>query len=317
MARTLWKGAISFGLVHIPVAVHAAIRSARLDFDWIDKRDDAPVGYQRINKRTGKVITAEHIVRGYEYEKGDYVYLSDDDFRRADDVATQTISILGFVRAAEVPLYFYDTSYYLEPDKRGGPGYVLLRDALLKSGRLALAQVVLHTRQHLAALLPQGDALMMVTMRYADEIRDAPDMELPSKRAAARETDMALRLIDDMSLQWDPEQYRDAYREDLLAVIESKVKTGKTHSLSQADEPAAPPRSAKVLDLMAMLKQSIDQGKRTPAAARKTATKATTAPRKTPKKAAKKTASKTAAAKTVKKATARKTATRSTRRKVA
>ncbi|OZI74783.1 Ku protein [Bordetella genomosp. 12] len=316
MARTLWKGAISFGLVHIPVAVHPAIQSARLDFDWIDKRDDAPVGYQRINKRTGKAISAEHIVRGYEYEKGDYVYLSDDDFRRANDVATQTIEILGFVKAAEVPLYFYDTPYYLEPDKRGGPGYVLLRDALRKSGRLALAQVVLHTRQHLAALLPQGDALMMVTMRYADEIREAPDMELPAKRATARETEMALRLIDEMGLDWDPQQYRDGYREDLLAVIRAKVKAGKTHSLSQADEPAAAPGSAKVLDLMAMLKQSIDQGRRTPAAARKAPAKASppakSAARKTAKKAAKKTVKK--AAKT---SASTRTASRSSRRKAA
>ncbi|KCB46000.1 non-homologous end joining protein Ku [Bordetella hinzii] len=315
MARTLWKGAISFGLVHIPIALHPATRSARLDFDWIDKRDDAPVGYQRINKRTGKAIAAEHIVRGYEYEKGDYVYLSDEDFRRANDVATQTIEILGFVQAAEVPLYYYDTPYYLEPDKRGGPGYVLLRDALRKSGRLALGQVVLHTRQHLAALLPQGDALMMVTLRYAEEIREAPELDLPAKHAGARETDMALRLIDDMSVDWDPAQYHDAYREDLLAAIRAKIKAGKTHSLTEAETPAPARDSAKVLDLMAMLKQSIEQGRRTPAASARAAS-----PRKTAKgRPAAKTAAKTAArkaSKTPAKA-ARKTAAKTPRRKAA
>ena len=139
MPRTVWKGAITFGLVHVPVVVYAAARSGRLDFDWIDRRDNAPVGYQRINKRTGKAIDAEYIVKGYEYEKGEYVFMNDEDFRQANTAATQTVDVLDFVEAAEVPLYYFDTPYYLAPDRRGEKGYVLLREVLRKSGRLGLA----------------------------------------------------------------------------------------------------------------------------------------------------------------------------------
>ncbi|MGY6272249.1 non-homologous end joining protein Ku [Achromobacter denitrificans] len=261
MARTIWKGAISFGLVHVPIVVHAATRPHRLDFDWIDRRDNAPVGYQRINKRTGKVIASEHIVKGYEYEKGEYVYMNDEDFKRANVAATQTVEIQGFVDAAEVPIYYYDTPYYLAPDRRGEKGYVLLREVLRKAGRLGLARVVLHTRQYLCALLPQGDALMLITLRYADEILSADELDLPGGKEAApaaRERDMAMRLVDDMTGPWDPEAYRDDYREDLLEAIDKKIKAGKTHVLTEADE-KRPRESAKVIDLMSLLKQSIEQ----------------------------------------------------------
>jgi DNA end-binding protein Ku len=261
MARTLWKGAISFGLVHVPIVVHPATRPHRLDFDWIDRRDDAPVGYQRINKRTGKAIASEDIVKGYEYEKGEYVYMNDEDFKRANVAATQTVEIQGFVDAAEVPIYYYDTPYYLAPDRRGEKGYALLREVLRQSGRLGLARVVLHTRQYLCALLPQGDALMLITLRYADEILFADELDLPGGKAAAppaRERDMAMRLVDDMTGPWDPQAYRDDYREDLLEAIGRKIKAGKTHVLTEPGE--KPPReSAKVIDLMSLLKQSIEQ----------------------------------------------------------
>jgi len=261
MARTLWKGAISFGLVHVPIVVHAATRPHRLDFDWIDRRDNAPVGYQRVNKRTGKVIASEDIVKGYEYEKGEYVYMNDEDFKRANVAATQTVEIQGFVDAAEVPIYYYDTPYYLAPDRRGEKGYALLRDVLRKAGRLGLARVVLHTRQYLCALLPQGDALMLITLRYADEILPADDLDLPGGKdaaPAARERDMAMRLVDDMTGPWDPEAYRDDYREDLLKAIDKKIKAGKTHVLAEPDE-KRPRESAKVIDLMSLLKQSVEQ----------------------------------------------------------
>ena len=261
MVRTIWKGAISFGLVHVPIVVHAATRPHRLDFDWIDRRDNAPVGYQRINKRTGKVIASEHIVKGYEYEKGEYVYMNDEDFKRANVAATQTVEIQGFVDAAEVPIYYYDTPYYLAPDRRGEKGYVLLREVLRKAGRLGLERVVLHTRQYLCALLPQGDALMLITLRYADEILSADELDLPGGKEAApaaRERDMAMRLVDDMTGPWDPEAYRDDYREDLLEAIDKKIKAGKTHVLTEADE-KRPRESAKVIDLMSLLKQSIEQ----------------------------------------------------------
>ncbi|MBO9329339.1 Ku protein [Achromobacter xylosoxidans] len=292
MPRTIWKGAISFGLVHVPIVVHAATRPQRLDFDWIDRRDDAPIGYQRINKRTGKPVASEDIVKGYEYEKGEYVYMNDEDFKRANVAATQTVEIQGFVDAAEVPIYYYDTPYYLAPDRRGEKGYVLLREVLRQAGRLGLARVVLHTRQYLCALLPQGDALMLITLRYAGEILSADDLDLPAGKTAApaaRERDMALRLVEDMTGPWDPQAYRDDYREDLLAAIEKKIKAGRTHVLAEAEDGAKAPReSAKVIDLMSLLKQSIEQR----GGARKAPAKRA-APKKKP--AAKKTAAKTAA----------------------
>lgn len=292
MPRTIWKGAISFGLVHVPIVVHAATRPQRLDFDWIDRRDDAPIGYQRINKRTGKPVASEDIVKGYEYEKGEYVYMNDEDFKRANVAATQTVEIQGFVDAAEVPIYYYDTPYYLAPDRRGEKGYVLLREVLRQAGRLGLARVVLHTRQYLCALLPQGDALMLITLRYAGEILSAEDLDLPAGKTAApaaRERDMALRLVEDMTGPWDPQAYRDDYREDLLAAIEKKIKAGRTHVLAEAEDGAKAPReSAKVIDLMSLLKQSIEQR----GGARKAPAKRA-APKKKP--AARKTAAKSGA----------------------
>src|SRR5690606_33460524 len=261
MARVIWKGAITFGLVHVPIVLHAATRATRLDFDWIDKRDNSPVGYQRINKRTGKPIEGEHIVKGYEYEKGDYVFLNDEDFKRANAAATQSIDVLSFVQASEVPLFYFDTPYYLAPDKRGDKGYVLFREVLRKSGLLALASVVLHSRQYLAALLPLDDVLMLVTMRYADEIRDAGELDIPKGKdsaPSAREMQMASRLLEEMTQPWDPEQYRDEYRDDLMATIEEKIASGRTHSLDEATQ--APRRkSGKVIDLMSMLQRSIEE----------------------------------------------------------
>jgi len=270
MPRIVWKGAISFGLVHVPVVVYPGARAGRLDFDWLDKRDMAPVGYRRINKNTGKPIENEFIVKGYQYEKGEYVLMSDEDFRRANEAATQTVEILGFVEATQVPIYYFDTPYYLEPDRRGEKGYRLLREVLRKTKRIGIANVVLHTKQHLAALMPEGDALVLMTMRYADDIISMKDLKLPEGKSgkegpSPREIEMAERLVDDMTQEWDPDQYHDTYREDLLARIEEKIQSGQTHELTEAEETAAPRESAKVIDLMALLKRSIDQRGKQPA----------------------------------------------------
>lgn len=264
MSRIIWKGAISFGLVNIPVALKAASRSHTLDLDLLDQRDMAPVGYQRINKHTGKVIDNEHIVKGYQYEKDEYVLLSDEDFRQANVEATQTVDIVSFVEADSIPPYYFDTPYYLEPDKRGERGYALLHETMRKTGRAALALVVLRNRQHLAALLVVGKALVLNTMRFADEVVPIEDLSLPSggkgKAASPREVAMATKLVEDMSEDWKPEQYRDTYRDDLLARIHAKIKAGKTHLLTPAAEEAAPSgKGAKVIDMMALLKRSIGQ----------------------------------------------------------
>lgn len=271
MSRIIWKGAISFGLVNIPVVVKPAARANALDLDMLDRRDMAPVGYQRINKHTGKVIDSDDIVKGYQYEKDEYVLLSDEDFRQANVEATQTVDIVSFVEAASIPPYYYDTPYYLEPDKRGERGYALLHETMRKTGRAALALVVLRNRQHLAALLVVGNALVLNTMRFADEVLPIEDLSLPKGKgkggATPKEVEMASRLVEDMSEDWKPEQYRDTYRDDLLARIHAKVKAGKTHLLTPASDEAAPAsKGAKVIDMMALLKQSI--GQRGKAAAR-------------------------------------------------
>lgn len=264
-SRIVWRGAVSFGLVNVPVVLHAAARANDLDFDWLDKRDMANVGYSRINKRTGKPIDKEFIVKGYQYTKGEYVLFSDEDFRRANVKATQTVEILSFVDAADIPPYYFETPYYLAPDKRGDKGYALLRETLRSSGRAALATVVIHSKQHLAAVLVYDKVLVLNTMRFADEVLAyselaLPELDLSEVGVGARELDMAQRLVDDMTEDWKPEQYTDTYREDLLARVEEKVEAGETHVLT----PSAPggaegPRSAEIIDLAAMLRRSIEE----------------------------------------------------------
>ncbi len=295
MARVVWKGAIAFGLVHVPIVLHPGARRADLDFDWIDHRDMAPVGYLRINKRTGKPIASEDIVKGYQYEKGEYVLMNDEDFRQANPVATQTVEIECFVKAAELPPYYFDTPYYMVPDKRGEKGYALLRETLRRTHLVGIANVVLHTKQHLAAVIVVGDILMLNTMRYADEIVSQEDLSVPPSSlsdagVSERETDMALRLVEDMTEKWQPERFRDAYREDLLARIESRIEAGQTHTLTVAAKAGEPRHSAKVIDLMSMLKQSIDS--RAPKKSRpRAAPKATQADPAPSAKSARKTAS--------------------------
>ncbi|TXI88737.1 MAG: Ku protein, partial [Cupriavidus sp.] len=272
MSRIIWKGAISFGLVNIPVVLKPASRSHTLDLDMLDKRDMAPIGYQRINKHTGKPVESDDIVKGYAYEKDEYVVLSDEDFKQANVEATQTVDIVSFVDADKIPPYYFETPYYLEPDKRGERGYALLHETMRRTGRAALAMVVLRNRQHLAALLVFGKALVLNTMRFADEVLPIEELNLPKGKqgATAREVDMAEKLVEDMSEDWAPEQFRDTYRDDLMALIDAKIKAGKTHLLTPASEEGeAPAKGAKVIDMMALLRESL--GKRGKRAERATA----------------------------------------------
>lgn len=266
MSRIIWKGAITFGLVNIPVVLRPASRSQTIDLDLLDVRDMAPVGYQRINKSTGKPIDKAHIVKGYQYEKNEYVLLNEEDFRQANVEATQTVDIVSFVEAEKIPPYYFDTPYYLEPDKRGERGYALLHETMRRTARAALALVVLRNRQHLAAMLVHDNALMLNTMRFADEVLPMSELHLPKPAtgkptgARAREVEMASKLVGDMSEDWAPEQYRDTYRDDLMARIEEKIESGKTHQLTPAaEEPEAPRQGAKVIDMVALLKQSLNR----------------------------------------------------------
>jgi DNA end-binding protein Ku len=262
MARAVWKGAIAFGLVNVPVDLYPGSRDSDLDFDWIDKRDMAPVGYQRINKSTGKPVEMADIVKGYEYEKGNYVILTDDDFKDANPKATQTVEILAFVdREAILPQYF-ERPYRLVPGKRGEKGYALLRETLKRAGKVGVAQVVIRSKQHLAVLMPIGDMLELITMRYADEVLGAEEFDLPSLKEAKvsdKEVELAERLVEDMTEDWEPERYRDTYRDDLMKRIETLATEGRTQLVKQPAREGEEGGGAQIIDLMAALKRSLER----------------------------------------------------------
>jgi DNA end-binding protein Ku len=264
MARVIWKGAVSFSLIHIPVSLYAASRSASLDFDMLDRRDFAPIGYQRINKNTGQTVDWGDIVKGYQYEKGEYVVMSDEDFRQANVEATQTIDIQGFVGPGEIAPMYFSTPYYLQADKRGEKVYTLLREALVKSQTVAVGLIVIRTRQYVCALLPVGNTLVLNTLRYADEVlpheQYAPaTASLEQAKVSQREFGMALKLVEDMKQQFEPQNFRDTYREDLLRRIEEKVEHGETKTLTPAAAKASELRTADVVDLSELLKRSLEQ----------------------------------------------------------
>lgn len=260
MARAIWKGAISFGLVHIPVALVSATSSQGVDFDWLDSRSMEPVGYKRVNKVTGKEVTKEHIVKGVEYEKGRYVVLSEEEIKSAHPLSTQTIDIFAFVDSEQIPLQNIDTPYYLAPDKRGGKVYALLRETLNKTKKVALAHVVLHTRQHLAALMPLESAMVLVMLRWPAEVRSLDSLELGSEvtkpELAKGELDMAKRLVEDMSADWKPEDYRDSFEDKIMALVEKKAHEGKIEDVESATGEEER-KTADVIDLTELLKRSL------------------------------------------------------------
>lgn len=260
MPRSIWKGAISFGLVHIPVSLVSATSSQGVDFDWLDKRSMDPVGYKRINKTTGKEVTKENIVKGVAFEKGRYVVLSEDEIRSAHPKSTQTIEIIAFVDSDQIPLQNIDTPYFLAPDKRGGKVYALLRETLKKTRKVALANVVLHTKQHLAALMPLESALVLVMLRWPAEVRSLDELELGSDvikpTLAKGELDMAKRLVEDMSADWQPEAYRDSFQEKIMALVAKKAKAGKIEDV-ESQEGQEERKSADVIDLTELLKRSL------------------------------------------------------------
>jgi DNA end-binding protein Ku len=259
MARGLWKGAISFGLVNVPVELHSAKkRSADLDMTMLDKRDLAPVGYKRVNKSTGKDVPWDDVVKGYEYKDEKYVVLSDEDFRRANPEAAKTVDIQAFVNLIDIAPQYFETPYYLIPGKRGEKAYALLRDTLSKAGKAGIASVVIRTKQYLAALVAQDGILVLNTLRYADELKDPSELKVPQAKVSAKELDMAMRLVEDMADNWKPERYRDTFRDDLLKRIEEKVKAGQTEEVTEPEKERKAEK-AEVIDLMGLLKQSIEK----------------------------------------------------------
>ena len=224
------------------MSLHTAARAHELDLNLLDKRDFAPVGYQRYNKATGKVVEWNDVVKGYEYEKGEYVVLTDEDFRRANVEASRTIDIQTFVDRDAIAPYYFDTPYFLVPDKNGERVYSLLREALEQSKKLAVATFVLRSRQHVAALMPVDKIIVLNTLRYQEEIQPHPDVAAAvakkANAAGGRELTMALKLVEEMSEKWKPEVFADTYRDDLMKRIEQKVKAGQTHTLTEPEEEA-------------------------------------------------------------------------------
>lgn len=260
MARSIWKGAISFGLVHIPVGVLSATTSTGVDFDWLDERTMDPVGYKRVNKVSGKEVTKEHIVKGVKYEKGRYVVLSEDEIRSAHPKSTQTIDIFGFIDSQEIPLPHINTPYYLNPVKRGEKVYALLRETLSDMNKIALAHVVLHTRQHLAALIPMGSALVLELLRWPEEVRGLDELELNESVTepdlSKKELEMARRLVEDMSGTWQPDDYHDTFTSKIMQLVEKKARDGKIEDVERG-EGEEERRTADILDLTELLKRSL------------------------------------------------------------
>lgn len=265
MPQAIWKGSIRFGLVNIPVAVYPAEESDELSFTLLDRRDLSPVGYQRINKASGEEVPWSEIVKGYEYEDGEYVVLGDEDFKRANPEATQTVDIVAFVDAKEIDPVYFDRPYYLAPLKSGEKGYALLREALAASGKVGIAKVVLRTREHLAAVIPQGRALVLELLRFPHELRDAGELELPKAGledagVTQREIEMAEKLVEGMVEEWDPSQYKDDYRNDLMARIDEKIEKGETEVIAEPEEEdAGEKKDSKVIDIMDLLKRSLEK----------------------------------------------------------
>lgn len=260
MPRTIWKGAVSFGLVHIPVALVPATTRSGIDFDWLDKRSMDRVGYKRINKTTGEEIESENIVKGVEYEKGHYVVISDEEIKAAHPKATQTVDIVCFVDAKDISFLYIDTPYYLTPDRRGEKVYALLRETLNQTGKVGIANVVLRNKQHLAVVMPLGKALVMNTLRWAEEVRGVEYLDLKEEALNAdlnkRELEMAKRLVEDMTEKWDPAQFKDTFQERIMDLVETKAREGKLEAVGAPQE-TEDRRSADVIDLTELLKRSL------------------------------------------------------------
>jgi DNA end-binding protein Ku len=288
--RSLWKGAITFGLVHIPIGLYSATQETDVDFDWLDRRTMDPVGYKRINKRTGREIDKDDVVKGVQHGKGNYVVLSPDEIAEAYPRTTQTIEIEAFIDVAEVPFVYLEKPYFTAPINKGEKVYALLREALKETGKAGLARVVIHSKQHLAVVLPCGPALVLNLLRWGGEIRSWEDLPLPAGGKAGikdAELKMAKNLIADMSGHWKADELRDEFHDAIMKLVEAKAKAGDTETVEPLEEAPAP-EDSNVVDLTELLRRSLGGGHKA-AAPKKEAGKAPA------KKAAAKSAAKHAA----------------------
>jgi DNA end-binding protein Ku len=252
MPRAIWKGAIAFGLVSIPIELHTAVRDSRPRFRMLHAEDKSPVKFERVCIRDGKPVAWEELVKGYEYEKGRFVVLTKEDLETAALEKTRTIDIRSFVKPAEIDDRFFETAYYLTPSKGGERPYALLREAMRDTALVGIATIVMREAQHLAALEVIGDALVLTLMRYAEELVDVKEFSFPRGEIRKPELQMARTLVEQLADSWDPSQYTDEYRANLMKIIKAKLK-GKEPKLTEHVEP----RQAEVIDLMERLRQSL------------------------------------------------------------
>jgi DNA end-binding protein Ku len=254
--RALWSGAISFGLVNIPVKMYSASESVSLDLDMLHKKDMEPIRYARVCKAEGKEVPFDEIVKGYQVEKGEYVVLTDEDFRHANARKTQAIEIAQFAAEAEIDPIYYEKPYYLVPEKSAEKPYVLLRDALAKSGKVAVARFVMHGREHVAAIRPENDALMLIQLRYASEIRRPEGLKFPAAKARGKEAEMAIALVERLTQEFRADDFTDTYVDELKRVIRMKAKGKTPKPRGKAPEPT------RVTDLMSLLRESLETHQR-------------------------------------------------------
>jgi DNA end-binding protein Ku len=279
MARAIWKGSISFGLVSIPVELHTAVRDHRPKFRMLHARDKSPVRYERVCQREGKPVAWEDLVKGYEYERGRFIVLTKEDLKTVALNKDKAIDIMDFVKAEDIDDRYFETPYYLTPDKGGQHAYALLREALRDSGRIGIAKIIIREAQHLAAVEVIENAIVLTLLRYADELVDTAGLTFPAgEKPRKAELDMARMLIDNLASDWDPAKYTDEYRENLMKLISARLK-GEKPRLPAADEE---PQGADVVDLMDRLRQSLEARNR-PAhhPAKKAAAKGGKRPKKT------------------------------------
>lgn len=259
--RSIWKGAISFGLVNIPVSLYSAEERNDLKFSLIDKRDDGKIRYQRINETTGEEVAYENIVKAYEFDDGDYVVMTDEDFEQADVEATKTVDIETFILREELNFMYLEKPYFIAPTKGGEKPYVLLREAMEKTGKIAIARVVIRTKAYLAAIYSSDNILVLNLIRFHDELRSADELKIPdSVKISKKEMDLADSLIEGMTAQWKPEDYEDEYKDAVMKRIEAKAKKKGKEELPD-EEKAEDSGSGKVVDIMDLLKKSVEAKK--------------------------------------------------------
>lgn len=277
-ARPIWKGAISFGLVHVPVTLFGLEKKVDLHFKLLDSRTKSTIRYERVNELTGEEVPWDKIVKGYEYSKNNFVIMEEEDFKKAAVEATQTIDIIDFVDKNEISDLYFDKPYVLVPQKKAEKGYVLLRDVLAKTGRVGIARVVIRTREYLSAVIPQEAGLVLMLLRFAQELRPLTEFSLPEGDAKAykvteKEVQLAKQLVDAQTSKWEPDKYKDEYRDELLKFIELKAEKGEVTAIDAHDEEAVPEMATNVIDLVDLLRKSVGGDEKKAAKPKKPAAK--------------------------------------------